>query len=222
MDYGKDFYATISFSDVPKSDGRRIWMGWISNWLYANEEPTETWRGAQSVPRVLQLRRLPEGIRLVQAPVAEIDGLRTGPETGDHAAARRCRRAPTSGSRSAGRGQEAGLRLSNAAGEEIMIGVRASGPELFVDRRRSRATAAHEAIRGTPRGACQVARRASHRPAALRPIRRRSLRERRARRSSRIASIPPRRSIASSGSGGEAPEPARASMWELRSVWETR
>ena len=80
VDYGKDFYATISFSDVPKSDGRRIWMAWISNWLYANEEPTETWRGAQSLPRVLQLRRLPEGIRLVQAPVAEIDGLRTGPE----------------------------------------------------------------------------------------------------------------------------------------------
>jgi len=35
VDYGKDFYATISYSDVPKSDGRRIWMGWISNWQYA-------------------------------------------------------------------------------------------------------------------------------------------------------------------------------------------
>jgi len=43
----------------PPADGRRIWMGWISNWLYANEEPTEVWRGAQSVPRVLGLRRTP-------------------------------------------------------------------------------------------------------------------------------------------------------------------
>jgi len=31
-DYGKDFYATNSFSDIPASDGRRIWLGWISNW----------------------------------------------------------------------------------------------------------------------------------------------------------------------------------------------
>ena len=58
----------------PPSDGRRIWMGWISNWLYANDEPTAPWRGAQSVPRVLPLARLPEGIRLVQAPGRELDG----------------------------------------------------------------------------------------------------------------------------------------------------
>ena len=33
VDYGKDFYASISFSDIPPSDGRRIWMGWITHWL---------------------------------------------------------------------------------------------------------------------------------------------------------------------------------------------
>ena len=36
----------------------------------------ESWRGAQSVPRELHARRLPEGIRLVQAPVAELTALR--------------------------------------------------------------------------------------------------------------------------------------------------
>ncbi len=55
-DYGKDFYATNSFNDMPKSDGRRVWMGWTSNWLYAKDEPTVLWRGAQSVPRALSLR----------------------------------------------------------------------------------------------------------------------------------------------------------------------
>ncbi len=55
-DYGKDFYATNSFNDMPKGDERRIWMGWTSNWLYAKDEPTVLWRGAQSVPRVLSLR----------------------------------------------------------------------------------------------------------------------------------------------------------------------
>ena len=77
VDHGEDFYATTSFSDIPPADGRRIWMAWISNWLYANEEPTAIWRGAQSVPRQLALRRLPEGVRLVQAPIDELKTLRT-------------------------------------------------------------------------------------------------------------------------------------------------
>ena len=56
-DYGKDFYATNSFNDMPKGDARKIWMGWTSNWLYAKDEPTVLWRGAQSIPRALALRR---------------------------------------------------------------------------------------------------------------------------------------------------------------------
>ena len=55
-DYGKDFYATSSFNDMPASDPRKIWIGWTSNWLYAKDEPTVTWRGAQSIPRSLTLR----------------------------------------------------------------------------------------------------------------------------------------------------------------------
>ena len=83
-DYGKDFYATISVSDIPPTDGRRIWMAWISNWQYANDEPTVIWRGAQSVPRELALRRVPDGIRLVQQPVAELRSLRTSASPGCH------------------------------------------------------------------------------------------------------------------------------------------
>jgi fructan beta-fructosidase len=75
-DFGKDFYATNSFSDLPPTDGRRIWIGWISNWQYANREPTDVWRGAQSLPRELKLARYPEGIRLVQSPIAETAKLR--------------------------------------------------------------------------------------------------------------------------------------------------
>lgn len=75
-DYGKDFYATNSYSDIPASDGRRIWIGWISNWQYANREPTAVWRGAQSLPRSLILKRFPDGLRLVQQPIAEAKQLR--------------------------------------------------------------------------------------------------------------------------------------------------
>lgn len=76
VDYGKDFYAAVSFSDIPKSDGRRILLGWMSNWQYALKEPTEPWRTAQSIPRVLQLKQLPQGLRLIQQPIAELKRLR--------------------------------------------------------------------------------------------------------------------------------------------------
>ena len=75
-DYGADFYAGVSWSDVPKSDGRRVWLGWMSNWLYAQDVPTSPWRSAMTVPRVLTLRRTPDGLRLVQQPVAELETLR--------------------------------------------------------------------------------------------------------------------------------------------------
>ena len=75
-DYGKDFYATNSYSDLPPDDHRRIWMGWISNWQYANREPTRIWRGAQSLPRELSLARTPDGIQLLQKPIAEAKSLR--------------------------------------------------------------------------------------------------------------------------------------------------
>jgi sucrose-6-phosphate hydrolase SacC (GH32 family) len=75
-DYGADFYASTSFSNVA---GRRIWIGWLSNWLYANEEPTSPWRGMQSFPRVLKLRETAGGLRLTQEPVEELKRIRQTP-----------------------------------------------------------------------------------------------------------------------------------------------
>ena len=37
MDYGKDHYATVSWSDAP--DNRRVVIGWMSNWEYAAAVP---------------------------------------------------------------------------------------------------------------------------------------------------------------------------------------
>ena len=86
-DYGKDFYASTSFSDIPASDGRRVWMGWLDNWDYAARAPTSPWRGQQSIPRVLKLRETPRGIRLVQAPVIELEALRERQVTITHQSA---------------------------------------------------------------------------------------------------------------------------------------
>jgi len=79
-DYGKDFYAAVSYSDMPKKDGRRIWLGWMSNWRYPFEMPSEPWNGNMSVPRELRLRDVPgQGLRMVQLPVKELDRLRGKP-----------------------------------------------------------------------------------------------------------------------------------------------
>jgi fructan beta-fructosidase len=76
-DHGKDFYAAISYSDIPKEDGRRIWLGWMSNWRYPFAQPTGMWKGNMSIPRELRLRDIPgEGLRLIQEPIAELAMLR--------------------------------------------------------------------------------------------------------------------------------------------------
>ena len=53
MDWGKDHYATVTWSDAP--DNRRIAIAWMSNWQYANDVPTRQYRSANSVPRDLSL-----------------------------------------------------------------------------------------------------------------------------------------------------------------------
>ena len=53
MDYGKDHYATVSFSNAP--DGRIVVLPWMSNWQYANQVPTQQYRSANGLPRELSL-----------------------------------------------------------------------------------------------------------------------------------------------------------------------
>ena len=74
VDYGADFYANISWHDLP--DERRIWVGWMSNWSYAHDLPTPTWQGALTLPREVSLRSTPTGIQLIQQPIREIQSLR--------------------------------------------------------------------------------------------------------------------------------------------------
>jgi fructan beta-fructosidase len=71
LDYGRDNYAGVTWSNIPESDGRTIFIGWMSNWKYANVVPTEVWRSANTLPRTLQLQQSAEGLRLVSLPVKE-------------------------------------------------------------------------------------------------------------------------------------------------------
>lgn len=89
----------------------------------------------------------------MQSPVAELASLRTSPEPTLVA-----RSAPLPGSADIelavvrGAWTEAGLRLSNGAGEEVVVGVTQEPLRVFVDRRRSRATKFHDEYPGRHAG----------------------------------------------------------------------
>lgn len=75
LDYGKDNYATVSWSGAP--DGRRTVIGWMSNWQYAAEIPTQQFRSANTLPRDLKLFRGTDNQYYVASvPSAELLSLR--------------------------------------------------------------------------------------------------------------------------------------------------
>ncbi len=76
LDWGRDNYAGVTWSDVPPEDGRRIFIGWMGNWDYAQQVPTAPWRSAMTVPRELRLESTAAGYRLFSAPVRELEALR--------------------------------------------------------------------------------------------------------------------------------------------------
>lgn len=72
--YGKDFYAGVTWNNAPES--RRLMIAWSDNWQYRDVMPTHPFNGQLSSVRELGLRAYPEGIRMVQSPVKELQTIR--------------------------------------------------------------------------------------------------------------------------------------------------
>ncbi len=75
LDYGADNYAFVTWSDIPEKDGRRLGIGWMSNWMYAQVVPTNAWRSAMTLPRELRLVRRNGAYRIHSTPVSELTEL---------------------------------------------------------------------------------------------------------------------------------------------------
>jgi len=73
VDYGTDNYAGVTFNNTP--DGKRIFIGWMSNWLYAQKTPTEVWRSAMTLPRELSLAKVGKQYVLKSTVVGQIASL---------------------------------------------------------------------------------------------------------------------------------------------------
>lgn len=144
LDYGTDNYALVTWSNVPDEDGRTLALGWMSNWQYATVVPTERWRSAMTVPRSLHLVSTGSGYRVESQPVEELHDLRGEKVSFE-----------TSGAFVAyelegidpgqvelelaltwSEGTETvALKLSNEAGDSLLIGYHPNEGELFIDRR---------------------------------------------------------------------------------------
>ena len=75
IDMGADNYAGVTWSDVPASDGRRLFLGWMSNWQYGQVVPTDGWRSAMTLPREITLLKKSDAYTLKFSPARELKGL---------------------------------------------------------------------------------------------------------------------------------------------------
>ncbi len=67
IDYGADNYAGVTYNNTPNNE--RIFIGWMSNWNYARNTPTEKWRSAMTLPRELSLHKERDAYFLKNYPI---------------------------------------------------------------------------------------------------------------------------------------------------------
>lgn len=72
IDYGMDNYAGVTWSNIPDTDGRKLFLGWMSNWEYAQQVPTRKWRSSMTIARELKLVKNAEKYRIISQPVKEL------------------------------------------------------------------------------------------------------------------------------------------------------
>lgn len=147
LDFGADNYAGITYNNVPEKDGRRTFIGWMSNWDYALKTPSTPWRGAMTIPRELRLAVRDGEVRLISRPIGELATARIG---GFHLTDKRI-----DGVRmvqetelsdcafeivaewEAPRGADFGIVLANDREEETVIGCDLAAGRIWIDRTRS-------------------------------------------------------------------------------------
>ena len=85
FDWGTDNYAGVTYNVLPQdyygntyaNDPKqdRIFIGWMSNWTYARDTPTQKWRSAMTIPRKLSLKKISDAYELVNYPIQGIEAL---------------------------------------------------------------------------------------------------------------------------------------------------
>lgn len=71
IDWGTDNYAGVTWNNEPNQDW--IFIGWMSNWIYARDTPTEKWRSANTIPRKVSLQKSEHGYDLINYPIRNFE-----------------------------------------------------------------------------------------------------------------------------------------------------
>lgn len=161
LDYGPDDYAGVTFSDIPADDGRRLFMGWMSNWAYAQVVPTDRWRSAMTLPRVLTLHQNDPGWLVFSNPVSELNSISSGgfevmqgPSQGEQEITNVIPQQASpldlqiSTRLGAGTTGKFGVKLFNDRGEQVVIGYDPENAQYYIDRTKAGPTAFSENFAG--------------------------------------------------------------------------
>ncbi len=139
VDYGCDNYAGVTWSNAP--DKRTVFLGWMSNWQYAQIVPTKTWRSAMTIPRELSLQQTLNGIRMAISPVQELQKLRFDsipidllkttvyPANSNELTVTFYKKNMI--------GDDVYIELSNANNESIKVGYQKNENQFYIDRQKS-------------------------------------------------------------------------------------
>ena len=143
VDWGTDNYAGVTWSNT---GDRRIFLGWMSNWQYANVVPTEKWRSAMTIPRELSLKAIDNTIFLASEPVKELRKIISKTSTMNNTLVNGS--LDLSDQIQAFNGQyqlkfssdqitNYSIVLSNDGGEELVIGFDKKANQYYIDRSRA-------------------------------------------------------------------------------------
>lgn len=135
LDYGKDNYALVTYFNEPNN--KRIGIGWMSNWQYAQNVPTKRWRSAMTLPRELTLWNKNNEFLLKSEPVASIQSLVKNTKTISHDVHKAMAIKPLSKIKlkidrpTSGKSY---IRLSNADNQYLDIGYDGEKHNYYIDR----------------------------------------------------------------------------------------
>ncbi len=143
LDYGPDNYAGVTWSNT---GNRKILMGWMSNWMYAQQVPTEKWRSAMTIARELKLRQVEDDVLVTSMPVKELSAIKSKPvivknllltPTGTNVNANGKAQMPCLINITMDQVKDFSIALSNSLGEEVQIGFDKATNQYFIDRTKS-------------------------------------------------------------------------------------
>jgi fructan beta-fructosidase len=137
LDYGPDEYAGVTWFNTGT---RKIFFGWMSNWLYGTVVPTTKWRSAMTIPRELILKKVNNDWRVASVPVKELNAIQGKKVMINSSSSLQL---PARLNLKMDVIQDFHITLSNNLGEQLIIGFDKNANQYYIDRTISGKTSFH-------------------------------------------------------------------------------